>query len=302
MTEKNLPKIIVIIGPTASGKTAVAVDLAHTFNGEIISADSRQVYNDMDIGTGKDLAEYGQGKNAVPYHLIDVASPRKQFSVGRHQKMAYTAIKQILKRERLPIIVGGTGLYVRAIVEGLSFPKSKPNVKLRSKLAKLSLEELCARLKKLDPKIISEIDMKNRRRVERAIEICETTGVPLSEQRKKNPPPYEFLEIGLDVPREELYKKIEKRLDERLRDGMIKEVENLREQGISWKRLDDFGLEYRYVSRFLHGDLTTEQMRAGLLHAICDFAKRQMTWFRKDKQIVWVGDKTKIKQLVSNFL
>jgi len=298
-----MQKLIVILGPTSSGKTKLAVALARRFNGEIVSADSRQVYRGMDIGTGKDLDEYGYGAKQTPYHLIDVVSPKTQFSVGHYQKLAYRAIDDILRRGKVPLLVGGTGLYIQAIVEGLIFPQAKADPKLRAKLAKLSLKQLLIKLKNLDKKTWQIIDKKNRRRVERAIEICLLTGQPLSEQRKKNPPPYDILQIGITVPKEKLFKKINARLRQRLeKEGLIEEIKKLHRQGLSWKKLDQFGLEYRDVSRYLRGQLTYNEMFEQLNHAIKDFAKRQMTWFRRDKKIKWITHQRQALNLTNDFL
>lgn len=312
--------LIVILGQTASGKTSLGVFLAKKFNGEIISADSRQVYKGMDIGTGKDLKEYkkycpihGPKKTkiktkqkicqCIPYHLIDVVSPKQNFSVAWYQKLAFQAIENILKKGKIPFLVGGTGLYLQAVTEGLVFPKAPASKKIRQKLAKMSLPELLEQLKKLDPQTFQIIDQKNRRRIERALEIILLTKKPLSSQRKKNPPPYQILKIGLKIPKEKLHQKIKKRLKERLeKEGLIEEVKRLHKQGISWKRLEDFGLEYRYLNYFLQNKMSYEQMFEALYQAIKDFAKRQMVWFKRDKEIHWLNNKKEAEKLVKNFL
>ncbi len=312
---KTRNKLLVILGPTSSGKTRLAVALAKKFDGEIVSADSRQVYRDMDIGTGKDLKEYG----TIPYHLIDVASPRVRFSVAQYQRLAYKTIRDILRRGKLPILAGGTGLYIQSIVDGTVFPKAKPDPKLRQKLAKLSLPALLRKLTTLDPATFARIDKRNRRRVERAVEICILTRKPLSEQRLKNPPPYDILQIGIALPKETLHKKIDARLRERLGKtphpplshkgrglkrggGLIEEVQKLHRQGLSWKRLDEFGLEYRFVSRYLRGKLSLEQMNGKLSRAIKNFSKRQMSWFKRDPRIHWVSSAQETRTLVIKFL
>lgn len=299
----SLEKVIIILGPTSSGKTVWAVKLAQKFNGEIISADSRQVYKGMDIGTGKDLSEYGNGKNRVRHHLIDVADPNEVFSVGKWKKMAEQAIEDILKRGKLPIIVGGTGLYIDSLTKGLDFPNSKPDLKLREEIENLDNEELLKKLKKLDLKTFNEIDKKNRRRVERAIEICLTTGKPLSLQRKKNKIKYDFLQIGIRTDRDVLRKRILERLIFRFDvQGMLEEVEGLRKNGVSWDRLDDFGLEYRFVSRYLRGLYQFEDMREKLYYAISQFAKKQMTWFKRDKSIFWVENYKEAEKKIIEYL
>lgn len=283
-----MKKVIVIAGTTASGKTKLGVDLAKKFNGEIISADSRQVYKGMDIGTGKDLDEYGD----VKYHLIDIVSPKSDFSVADWQKKAYKAIDDILSRGKLPIVVGGTGLYISALVEGYKLSPVKQNKELRKKLNKKSLEDLVKLLKKIDPVIFKVIDLHNRRRVQRAIEIYYETGKPKSEQLKKQKPKYDFLVLGLTYPREVLNKRIDKRLKQRIdKEKMIEEVADLHKKGVSWKKLFAFGLEYRYVSLYLQKKITKQEMVDDLSKAIKNFAKRQITWFKRDKNIIWIKDK-----------
>ena len=292
-------KVIVILGTTASGKTKLAVDLAKKFNGEIISADSRQVYQGLDVGTGKDLAEYGE----VPYYLIDVVKPETQFSLAQYQKLAYQKIKEILGRGKVPIICGGTGLYISAVVDGYVLSTAKPDQKLRQRLAKMPLPQLLAELKKVDPETHKIIDAANRRRVERALEIFYQSSRPKSQQIKKRKPPYEFLILGLTFPREILKERINQRLKQRLeKEGMVDEVKKLHQQGLSWRRLDNFGLEYRWVSRYLRDEISYPALVDGLQKAIADFAKRQMTWFKREKKIVWLKTTEEAERLVKKFL
>jgi len=292
-------KVIVILGTTASGKTRTAVALAKKYSGEIISADSRQVYRGMDLGTGKDLQEYGK----IKYHLLDIISPKKQFTVAEYQKRAYDAINDILSRGKLPIICGGTGLYLDAITRGFQLSGSLNNESgIRHKLNKLSLKQLLTRLKKIDLKTYRIIDKKNRRRVQRALEIYYQTGLPKSQQPKPEPPPYEFLKIGVTFPREVLAKRIAKRLDERFAAGMINEVKKLRQKGISWRRLDEFGLEYRLIAKYLKGKISELAMRQELFLAIKNFAKRQMTWFKRDKDINWIKSKKEAEKFINKII
>ena len=307
----ELPKVVVVLGTTASGKTKLAVKLAKKFNGEIISADSRQVYKGMDVGTGKDLGEYDK----VPYHLIDVADPKSQFTVAQWQKQALEAIDDILKRGKLPIVCGGTGLYISALVEGYNLEeirnqrsRLRPSdfggqAEIRNKLHKLSLKQLLARLKKIDPETYEVIDKKNRRRVQRALEIYYETGVPKSKQQKKQKPPYDFLQIGATFSKDVLHKRIEKRLKHRIfNEGMVEEVKRLKKSGVSWKRLDEFGLEYRWVAKYLQGKINKEELLEELSRAIKNFAKRQITWFKRDKRVVWENNFKKTEGLVRIFL
>ncbi|MFA5022118.1 MAG: tRNA (N6-isopentenyl adenosine(37)-C2)-methylthiotransferase MiaB [Patescibacteria group bacterium] len=308
----QLPKVVVILGPTSSGKTKLAVKLAKKFNGEIISADSRQVYRGMDIGTGKDLAEYG----LVPYHLIDVASPKEQFTLAQWQKLALEKINNVLERGKLPIICGGTGLYISALVSGYQLSAASYKLSpIRKRLNKLTLKQLLLKLKKVDPKTFKIIDKNNRRRVQRALEIYYETGQPKSARQANRIPPYNFLIIGLNVSKDILYRQIEKRLKQRLeKEGMINEVKRLHQQGgVSWQKLQDFGLEYRFTSRYLLKKITYQQMFDQLNQAIRDFSKRQMTWFRqqlrtseflaeKGLKVIWLNNHKAIVSQIKIFL
>lgn len=285
---QKTPKILVVLGPTASGKSALAVKLAKRYNGEIISADSRQVYRGMDIGTGKITKKEMDG---TPHYLLDVASPKQKFTVTRYQKLAGKAIKDILKRGKLPIICGGTGLYIDALLYGWKLPEVKPNWKLRSELDKKSTEQLFDQLKKLDPKRAAGIDGRNRRRLVRALEIVIATGESSHSNilQKAGILKYDTLKIGLKLPDEELKKRIKKRLQARIKRGMVREVEKLHAQGLSWNRLDSLGLEYRWISKYLRGEITKLEMIEKLDTEIWRYAKRQMTWFKRDKNIKWIS-------------
>jgi tRNA dimethylallyltransferase len=275
-------ELIVIVGPTASGKSDFAVRLAKKIKGEIISADSRQVYKGLDIGTGK--ITKGEMKG-VPHHLLDVAHPKKQFSVANYVEHAYKALNTILEKGKTPIIVGGTGFYIQAFVDGVVLPEVPPNKKLRTQLEKKSADELYSMIERLDPKRAKVLDPKNVRRLIRAIEIAQSLGyVPKITQ---NPLPYETVFIGLRVSPEELKKKIRVRLIKRLRNGMIAEAERLHARGLSWKRMDELGLEYRYLAFYLQGKMTRREMVEKLATEIWRYSRRQMTWFKKDKRITW---------------
>ncbi len=302
-------KLIVILGPTACGKTKLAVRLAAKYQGEIISADSRQVYRGMDIGTGKDLADYvvknKSGKKIkIPYHLIDVVSPKTDYNVSKYQKAAYRAVEDVLSREKTPFLTGGTGLYLDAVTKGYVFGlvDSKKSKEVRDKLNKLTLPQLLLRLKKVDSKIYQAIDQKNRRRVQRALEIYLLTGKSKADQPARKLPDYEILTIGIKFPIEVIYEKIAKRMKDWFKHGMIEEVERLRKEGVSWKRLDSFGLEYRYVVKYLRGQMDYESMLIELEGELRHFAKRQLTWFKRDENIVWIEDLAQIERLVDKFL
>ncbi|MEK7619198.1 MAG: tRNA (adenosine(37)-N6)-dimethylallyltransferase MiaA [Patescibacteria group bacterium] len=293
--EKKIP-LIVIHGPTASGKSNLAIKLARKFNGEIVSADSRQVYKGLDIGTGKVTKKE---QRMVCHHLLDVAKPGTRFTVARFQKLADKAIKDIWSRGKLPFLVGGSPLYVKAVVEGYDIPVVRPDWKLRKNLEGKPLEKLLQRLKKLDSKTYSRIDKKNPRRVIRALEIIIRTGKPIAERTSQSR--YHALQLAIDVPREQLYERIDSRVDSRARLGMIREVERLIEGGVSKKWLMSLGLEYRFITNFLQEIRGLEaggkrfevkncriEMLQKLKYAIHDFARRQMIWYRKMPSIVWI--------------
>lgn len=290
-------KILVIVGPTASGKSDLAVSLAKKFNGEIISADSRQVYKGFNITSGKVTKKEMAG---VKHYLIDVASPKRDFGVTRFVKESQNALKEITKKGKLPIIAGGTGHYINALVYDQKFPSVPPNTTLRKKLEKESTEKLAKMLFRLDRSRYLNIDKKNKRKLIRAIEISKTLGkVP----KVKSSTPYNSLWLGIKVNIETLKKNIGQRLDRRIKAGMIKEVLNLHEkERISWKRLKRFGLEYKYVSYYLEGKISREEMIEKLNTEILRYAKRQMKWFKRNSEIHWLSNTGKSEKLVRNFL
>jgi tRNA dimethylallyltransferase len=303
-------KLIVVLGPTASGKSDLAVQLAKRFNGEVISADSRQIYKGMDIGSGKITKKEMQG---VPHHLLDVASPRRRFTVAQYQKLAWKAIKDIWKRGKLPILCGGTGFYIQSIVDGLVIPIVPPDTKLRKELEKLSTEKLFAKLRKLDPRRAKNIDRYNRRRLIRALEIVIKTGkpVPIISKLHEDGPRnitrtvlenINTLQLGITKSKKELKTRIKKRLLKRLKRGMIAEVKKLHRDGVSWKRLEEFGLEYRHLARYLQNKISKPEMIAQLEKEINQYAKRQMTWFKRDNRIKWIKNYKDAKKLTRQFL
>lgn len=279
--EAKIP-ILVIVGPTASGKTGLAIKLAKERNGEVISADSRQVYKGLDFGTGKVTNEE---MNGIKHHLLDVADPKKVFSVSDFQKLGRSAITEIHSRGKLPIVAGGTGFYIQALVDGLVLPEVPPNKTLRKRLERLSLPELLSELKALDEQRLLTVDTKNPVRIIRAIEIAEALGKVPPLKSKTN---YEPKFIGISIEPEQLKVNIHNRLLARMKLGMVDEVRRLHENGLSWKRMEALGLEYRYIARFLQGKLSENEMLEQLETAINQYAKRQMTWFRRDKRVEWV--------------
>jgi tRNA dimethylallyltransferase len=294
--------LIVVLGPTASGKSALGISLAQRFSGEIVSADSRQVYRGMDIGTAKVTPEE---RALVPHHLLDVADPREIYTVAQFKQEAIAAIDDILGRGYLPFLVGGSPHYISAVVDNLEIPRIPPQPELRAQLEARPLEELVAQLEELDPQSAATIDRNNPRRVIRALEVCLVSGRPFSQQRSVGRPLYRSLLLGISWPRGVLYERIDARVDERMRQGMVQEVRDLLDQGVSYERLEALGLEYRFISRWLRGEFgSEEEMVQRLKFAIHDFTRRQLTWFRRDGRIVWVegGDLGEAERAVRRFL
>lgn len=293
------PKLLVILGQTATGKSDLGVELAKEFNGEIISADSRQVYKGMDLGSGKITEEEMQG---IPHHLLDVTTPDKTYSAGDFQKDAFTAIEKIHAKGKIPILVGGTGFYIQMIVENTGLTTVKPNVHLRKELDKFTSEELFEVLKEKAPKRAEKIDPHNKHRLIRSLEIYDALGeIPEAEAGEEK---FETLQIGLTLPKQELWDKIESRIDKRLESGMIEEVERLHKEGVSWTKLESFGLEYQHIAEYLQNKKTFEELRYILPIKIRQFAKRQLTWFKRDSRIFWFHPKQKdeIFEKVKGFL
>ena len=291
-------KLIVILGPTASGKSELGVQLAKKFSGEIISADSRQVYKGMNIGSGKITKKEMQG---IPHHLLDVCSPKRRYTVADYKKKASKTIQDIHKRDNLPFLVGGSPLYIYSVVDDWVIPEVPPNEKLRKKLEQYSTEELFKRLHKLDPKRAKTIESKNKRRLIRALEIILSTKKPVPPL-KTNTLSYSVLFLGTKKTQEELQKRISRRLNKRFKQGMIAEIKRLHSSGVPWKRLEEFGLEYRFIAQYLQKKLSLREMKIKLEKAIVDFSKRQMTWFKKDQRIRWTNDPKMIGKAVHNFL
>lgn len=269
--------LICILGPTASGKTKYAVKLALETGGEIISADSRQVYRGMDIGTGKDIADYSADGNSVPYHLIDIVNAGEKYNIFRYQRDFINAYKDIIARGKQPILCGGSGLYIEAATRGYALPEVPPDPQLRDELEKFTMEELSARLASMKS-LHNVSDLDSKKRVIRALEIAvfESKSPVIREEPLIIKTKY----IGISVSREERNARIDQRLKQRLQNGMIEEVERLIASGITPEDLIYYGLEYKFVTLYLTGKLTYVEMEFQLATAIHQFAKRQMTWFR----------------------
>jgi tRNA dimethylallyltransferase len=305
MNMSKKPKIIVILGPTSSGKSDVAIRLAKKFNGEIISADSRQIYRGMDVGTGKINGTWSIKQKAfisegIAHYMIDVVSPKTIFSAAQFKKKADKIISDILKRGKLPIICGGTGFWIKAIVDNIVYPEVKPDWKLRNKLRNKSAGALFEMLEKLDPSRAKNIDKNNKVRLIRAIEICKSIGKVTQVNSANNK--YDFIQIGINLPKEKLYKNIKKRLEKRFKAGMIKEVEKLKKHGLSWKKIQNFGLGYFWIPLYLQNKLSKEVLFEKIYQAERDYAKRQMTWFRKDQRIKWIEKYKDIEKEARPFL
>lgn len=269
--------LITILGPTAVGKTFLGASLADYFGGEIISADSRQVYKGMDIGTGKDLNDYLINGKSVPYHLIDVIEPKEEFNLFLFNQQFYKTFKEIASRNMIPFLVGGTGLYLHSILKKYNLNPVEFEENRISQLSRLTLHELSEILKEKNPFLHNTTDLLIKERVIRAIMISENTALKETEVRSD----ISSLVIGVGLERDKIKKRITVRLKKRLENGMIDEVKKLIDEGITFERLETFGLEYKFVGKYLNGELNHNDMFQKLNSSIHSFAKRQMTWFRK---------------------
>ena len=281
-----MQKILVIVGPTSSGKSALAVELARKFDGEVISADSRQVYKGLNIGTGKISKREMRG---VRHHLLDLESPRKTFTAQDFVEKGRRAIEEIARRKKLPIVAGGTGFYIDALLGRIALPNVAANAKLRAKLEVKTAAQLLTMLKKRDPRRAKTIDPHNKRRLIRALEIAASIGKsPLTA--RQGLAAYDALWIGCAPPMKELEKKITIRLFGRIRGGMVAEAKRLHACGLSYKRMEELGLEYRSLARLLQGKITRGEMADELNRAIRKYAKRQLTYWKRNKDIEWFKD------------
>ena len=291
-------KVLVIVGPTSSGKSALAVELARKFNGEVISADSRQVYSGLDIGTGKITRREMKG---IRHHLLDVSDPCRTFTAHDFVERAQLAIYDISQRGKLPIIAGGTGFYIDALVGRIAVPNVIPDLKLRARLEKKSAAQLYALLKKRDPRRARTIEPEHKRRLIRALEIVAALG--------KNPAPatiarYDMLWLGIAPPVKELEKKISLRLQTRMKRGMITEVKRLHASGLSYKRMEAFGLEYRSLARFLKNKITHRELLDEIGRGSRHYAKKQLAYWKRNSDIKWFkpAQMPKISGLVEKWL
>ncbi len=298
-----MAETITIIGVTASGKTSLAVKLAYETEGEIISADSRQIYRRMDLGTGKDISEYTCNGKQIPYHLIDICEPGYKYNLYQYKRDFTNALKDIQSRGKLPIICGGTGLYVETVLKGYAMPEVPENKELRDSLADKTLEELTSILSQYKT-LHNTTDVDSCKRAIRAIEIAEY--YKTLPQPELEDSPLDTLLVAIDIDRETRRANITKRLHQRLEDGMVAEVESLLNEGIAPEDLIYYGLEYKYLTEYVIGKTTYEQMVSGLEIAIHQFAKRQMTWFRgmerRGFKINWIDYNLPLDEKVARIL
>ena len=297
------PKLIIIVGPTSSGKSELAVRLAKKFNGEIISADSRQVYRGLDIGTGKITQKETRG---IPHHLLDVASPKKQLSAADFKKLAANAVTDISRREKLPIVAGGTGFWIDSLIYDTGLPEVPPSQKLRRALAGKTAPELLKILKKLDQKRAKTVEQKNPRRLIRAIEIAKTLGrVPKIEMPKYQnifKSPYQTLWIGLNPAYEVRLRKIEKGVKRMVKTGLLAETKKLLRGRVSKKRIREFGFEYRAVLEYLGRKISKKELREKITRDSLNYARRQMVWFKRNNEIKWIKNPEGAERLCRIFL
>ncbi len=283
MKREEKPKIIAIVGPTAVGKTSFSLILAEKLGAEIVSADSRQVYRGLDIGSGKATSEE---RSRIPHHLLDVAEPDDVFTAADFVRLGREAIADIARRGKVPLLVGGTGFYIDALIGTVSLADVPPNAELRETLQGQAADELYARLREEDHAAANRIDSRNPVRLIRALEIIEALGeVPASHPEAL----YDVLSIGLTLPNEMLKQRIHERLADRLDAGMLNEAKRLHAEGVSYERMETLGLEYRYMARHLEGMLSYQEMKDELDKEIWRYAKRQMTWFKRNTSMLWIA-------------
>jgi tRNA dimethylallyltransferase len=297
--------VVVIAGPTGVGKTALAVAVAQQLDAEIVGADSRQIYRQMNIGTAKPMPDE---LAAVPHHLIDIVDPDQTLTLAEYQRLAYAAIDDIHRRGKLAFLVGGTGQYITAVLEGWRTPEVAPNPALRAELeayaAQHGAEALFERLRALDPDSAARMDPHNVRRTVRALEVCIVTGQPFSAQRQKTPPPYHVLELGLTMPRDRLYQRLDARIDQMMADGLLDEVRALHERGYDWRLPSMSGLGYAQLGTHLRGELTLEEAMTEIKRDTRTFVRRQYTWFRRHGALRWLESPSpgETCQIIQNWL
>lgn len=307
----KLQKLVVILGPTASGKTGLSLELAKKFKGEIISADSRQIYTKMSVGTAKPDGSWRSvdGKKryvvaGIPHYAVDLVDPGKTFTVAEFKELSENSIKDIASRKKVPFLVGGTGLYIWSLIDNLDIPKRAPVKKLRESFEAKTTGELAELLKKVDPEAAKIVDKNNKRRLIRALEVVISTGESFVKQRTMSPPVFDVLQIGITWPIDELTKRINRRIDEQWKNGWPEEVKKLSNQKYSFESPSFSGIGYKTIDRFLKDEITKEEAIEILRRDTRRYAKRQLTWFKRDKRIVWInGDNSdEAERLIKEFL
>ena len=306
---RKQPKLIVILGSTACGKTSWSLKLARKINGEIISSDSRQIYKKMNIGTAKEPGEWRRNGlrktyyiEDIPHHLIDFLDPGKRFTVAEFRDKALKYTKLAYKENRIPIVAGGTGLYIKSIVDNYQIPRVPPNKKLRQSLGEKSNEELLNLLKRMDADAVKKVDPNNKRRIIRALEVCILSGEPFSAQKQKGDSLFDVLQIGINVPKDVLYDRINKRVDEMMEMGLLEEVEILLKQKYSWELPSMSGIGYRQFKDYFEKKKSLEEVTDLLKRDTRRYAKRQLAWFKRDERIKWCDNYDQAEKLVEEFL
>lgn len=307
----NLKPLIVILGPTASGKTGLALDLAKEFNGELVNADSRQIYKEMDIATNKTLGgnvtKKSDGDETVyfiedtPLYLLDLVAPDKTITLAEYKHFAIKKIEEIRSRNKLPILVGGTGLYISTIVDNLNIPEAPPDEVLRKELEQKNARELFNALGRIDPKAAESIGPDNKRKLIRALEVYKATGKPFFDQKTKGAPLFNTLELGIEIDRKELYERIDGRVDEMIKAGLIEETRNLLEK-YDPNLPAMSGIGYKEINSYLQGEIPLEEAIQQIKWHTHQYARRQITWFKRDSRINWVKDYREAGELVEKFI
>ncbi|MFA6437534.1 MAG: tRNA (adenosine(37)-N6)-dimethylallyltransferase MiaA [Candidatus Paceibacterota bacterium] len=304
MLQKIMPKIITILGPTGSGKSDLAIKLAKKFDGEIVSVDSRQIYRDFVIGSGLVQGEWKNDvyiSSGIPHYLVQFLDALKTFSSSEFKSLAIDEIKKIIAQKKLPFLVGGTGLYIDTLINNLEIPKIKPNLALRKKLEEKSNEELVKQLELFDPDSLKNIDKNNKRRLVRALEVCLLGNTTFSQNQKKGERLFDVLKIAIKSERKDLYKRIDKRVDEMMENGLVSEVENLLK--LYPKSAPAFsGIGYKQVIEYLDGKINERELPQKIKFATHAYARRQITWFKRDSEIHWIEDLLEAEKLVKEFL
>ena len=329
--KRPLPRVIVVVGPTSSGKTALSLRIAREHGGEIVNADARQMYKGFSIGTGKPPGRRGKFEThntylvrvqheevfekaeaahkdiehdfpEVPHYLMDFLEPNQMMTVAEWREKALRAIKGIVVRGHLPVVVGGTGLYTSALIENFDIPRVPPNSSLRASFEKQPLDKLVDHLLKLDPTAATVVDLKNPRRVIRAIEICTFTGQTIIQQRKKRPPVIDVFQVGIKWPREELRRRIDGAIRRMMEDGWPEEVRGQHDKGVSWNAPAMTSIGYREIGRYLRGEIMLDEAIRLIKLSTYHYAKRQETWFKRDSRIHWANSEDTAAELVGQWL